>query len=697
MDRLRILEVTPVFPPARSGGAAPRVVYELSKRLVQRGHEVSVYATDFSDGRQRLDAGAREVEGVRVSYFRNLFNSLESRQKFFLAPSMAAAAGMNISQFDIVHCHGFRVFTDLVVHRYAMRRDIPYVLHTHGSTYPLQRRGLKRAYDILRGYRILADAGRIIANSATDARFIMLMGVQDFKMEVIPNGFDMGEFSALPDRGAFRAKHGFAPSDRVVLHVGRVHLSRGLDLLLKAAAAAAADVPDLRLAIVGQDDGFTGGAKRLARQLGLGGRVVFTGFVSEEEKLSAYVDSDVFFSHTSHGTPLLAFVEALACGLPVVTTDNMDTVVRRQEIDGVAGLVASCEANDIAAALRRLLRDDGWRRSLGANGRRLAGDWQSWDTFTDRVEQVYAGVLERERRVASVARPSTRRVSIAVVSTVWNEGRNISRLLDSLLAQSRKPDQIVIVDGGSTDGTVKVLESYAARSDNIKVLVRPKTNISAGRNIAISAAASEVIANINGDCRADPEWVANLLRPFEDDANVDVVSGSCEIEAHNELQVILNEVARLKYRNEARATYLPVGNSVAFKKEAWAKVGGYPEWLDRGEDSLFHTHLRRAGCKFALAREARVHWETRTDLRQLYHQYRAYSRGDAMAGTVSYIGNTRYLVDYFGFMLRAIFSGVRRGKLSSLYLGPLVAATQFSALLAGRVSGFRKLLKRKDV
>ncbi|MCX7671294.1 MAG: glycosyltransferase, partial [Anaerolineae bacterium] len=80
---------------------------------------------------------------------------------------------------------------------------------------------------------------------------------------------------------------------------------------------------------------------------------------------------------------------------------------------------------------------------------------------------------------------------VSVICTVLNEGDAIRRLLDSLLAQTRPPDEVVIVDGGSRDQTVAILREYADRLP-LQVLVEPGANISRGRNVAIAAATGAV-------------------------------------------------------------------------------------------------------------------------------------------------------------------------------------------------------------
>ena len=82
---------------------------------------------------------------------------------------------------------------------------------------------------------------------------------------------------------------------------------------------------------------------------------------------------------------------------------------------------------------------------------------------------------------------------ISVIITVLNEGESIRRLMDSLVAQTQAPDEVVIVDGGSRDNTVAILREYESTLP-LRVLVEPGANISVGRNHAIDAAQGDIIA-----------------------------------------------------------------------------------------------------------------------------------------------------------------------------------------------------------
>jgi glycosyltransferase involved in cell wall biosynthesis len=180
---------------------------------------------------------------------------------------------------------------------------------------------------------------------------------------------------------------------------------------------------------------------------------------------------------------------------------------------------------------------------------------------------------------------------ISVIATVLNEGESIRRLMDSLAAQSHPPDEVVIVDGGSRDNTVAILQEYAGRLP-LRVLVEPGSNISAGRNRAIAAARGDIIASTDAGVVLSTGWLEHLTAPFDNPA-VQVVSGFFRAEACTPFELAMGATVLPLADEIDPATFLPSSRSVAFRKSAWAAVGGYPEWLDYCEDLIFDLRLKQ--------------------------------------------------------------------------------------------------------
>jgi glycosyltransferase involved in cell wall biosynthesis len=221
-------------------------------------------------------------------------------------------------------------------------------------------------------------------------------------------------------------------------------------------------------------------------------------------------------------------------------------------------------------------------------------------------------------------------LSVAVISTVLNEVDSLEKLLASLAGQSRRPDEIVLVDGGSSDGTWERLQRW--RGEPPLTLVRaPGVNISTGRNLAVARTTTDVVAVTDAGVWLEPHWLARLLAPFESPEPPAVVSGFFQADPHSTFELALGATT-LPLANEIDPVgFLPSSRSVAFRREAWAAVGGYPEWLDFCEDLVFDFALQRAGFRFGWAPEAVAHFRPRSNLRAFFRQYYRYARGDGKA------------------------------------------------------------------
>jgi len=223
--------------------------------------------------------------------------------------------------------------------------------------------------------------------------------------------------------------------------------------------------------------------------------------------------------------------------------------------------------------------------------------------------------------------------AVSVIVTVKNEEAAIGRLLDSLLAQTLPPDEIVVVDGGSTDATVAIVQGYVGRGAPVRVLVRPGCNISQGRNAAISAARHDLIASTDAGVRLAPNWLAELVVPFAaaGGERPDVVSGFFVPDACSPFEKAMGATVLPALSDVDPARFLPSSRSVAFTRAAWRRAGGYPEWLDYCEDVVYDLSLREAGCRFAFAPDATAYFRPRGSLRAFFTQYYRYARGDGKA------------------------------------------------------------------
>lgn len=236
--------------------------------------------------------------------------------------------------------------------------------------------------------------------------------------------------------------------------------------------------------------------------------------------------------------------------------------------------------------------------------------------------------------------PGTAATRVSVIATVRNERATITAFVESLLGQSNRPDEILIVDGASTDGTLEILNDYAARH-GVRVISRP-CNIAQGRNLGIAAATGSHIAVTDAGCKVDADWLREILGCFSSQPDVDVVAGNFRFETHSSFEEAVVLATFPPNRDDTEgARYYPSSRSLAFTKAAWQRAGGYPEWLYAAEDTLFNIRMRQVGCRFVFCRSAIVRWRPRENWLALARQRINFARGNARVG----IGTAGYLVN----------------------------------------------------
>ncbi len=183
------------------------------------------------------------------------------------------------------------------------------------------------------------------------------------------------------------------------------------------------------------------------------------------------------------------------------------------------------------------------------------------------------------------------------------------------------------------------------------------TNIPSGRNNAIRHACGPLIACTDAGLTLDLDWLERIVAPLER-GEADVVGGFFRPAPQSLFELVLGAT---NYREAAEVKperFLPFGQSVAFHKDAWARVGGYPEWASHCEDIVFDLALKEAGFRFAFAPDALVHFRPRSSLRAFARQYFLYARGDGMAN----LWLRRHLIRYAAYTTALLLLSLARRK-----------------------------------
>jgi glycosyltransferase involved in cell wall biosynthesis/GT2 family glycosyltransferase len=401
-----------------------------------------------------------------------------------------------------------------------------------------------------------------------------------------------------------------------------------------------------RLVVIGDDDYAAPGEgerlRALAIRLGVADRVVMAGPVEEAGRWLAAFDAVAVLTRDDGGFGgegfSLAGLEGMLAGLPVVATGP--SWLRNAGARGAAVVVPPGSPQSVAAALEGLA-DPGTRRRIGRAGRLLARAHPVAATTAARV----ATALR-----AAAARPGVPGSGppVSVVTTVRNEATAVDALIGRLVPQLLENDELVVVDGGSTDDTAVRVEAWAARDPRVRLVDAPGTNIPAGRNRGIAAARHDVVACTDAGCEPAAGWLDALRAAFAADPAPDLVTGVYRAAADGPWQDAM-AVANFPLPEEARRRgplvraygallgrnfdpAMPTGRSVAFTRGAWEAVGGFPEHLDTGEDVTFGRTIAASGRRCVLAADAEVVWAPRPDLRSTARMYERYGFGGARSG-----------------------------------------------------------------
>ena len=208
----------------------------------------------------------------------------------------------------------------------------------------------------------------------------------------------------------------------------------------------------------------------------------------------------------------------------------------------------------------------------------------------------------------------------SLICTVWNEEENIKELLDSIKTQSRQPDEFIIVDGGSTDKTIKILEDYKKNYPVLKIIKIKKSNISEGRNIAIKNAAGNIIIGADGGgCIYHKDWIKNMLKEFN--GQLGFGRTMPHPRPKNKFQEISGKILT-KNGNYGSS------RNIIFLKKIWGEVGGYPENFYSGEDTMFNELIYEKGYKSSKIPNAIGYRSMRNTYGGLYNQFKNFGHGD---------------------------------------------------------------------
>lgn len=221
-------------------------------------------------------------------------------------------------------------------------------------------------------------------------------------------------------------------------------------------------------------------------------------------------------------------------------------------------------------------------------------------------------------------------VKVSVIITVLNEQDSIEPLIASLRHQSRIPDEVIVVDGGSSDQTWPSLKKMASGWKRLRLFQLPSSNRSQARNHAISKARGPIIAITDAGCLPATNWVEEICKPFYS-STTQVVSGYYNGISSNIFQKCLIPYV-LVMPDRIPAEFFPSTRSMAMRKSVWVKFGGFNPDNYHSEDYEYAHFLHHQGISFVFAPQAIVSWIPRKNLTQASWMFFRFALGDIQSG-----------------------------------------------------------------
>lgn len=368
---MRVLHVTPYYPPTWSYGGIPRVVSALARAQVRAGAQVRVWTTDAFDADGRAQVAAVRMErGVEVHTTRLASNRLAWAHQLFVP-----TGGPPLDDVDVVHLHGHRHLLNALAFRGAERRGLP-VVHTPNGTLPRIERKVnaKRVWDALVDGHVPLRADAVVGTSRAEVRDLLRAGVPGDRIRRIPNGLELEEFDELAPRGAFRHARGWG-SEPIVAYLGQITPRKGVDHLV----AACARIPGARLVVAGSARGMDLPA----------GNAHYLGTLAGPDRLQLLVDADVLVYPSAREVFGLVPLEGLLCGAPVVVGGDCGCGEMIAEA-GAGLLVTHGDVEALAAAIRTLLHDREAAAGMVARGQAWVRRHAASDAVAARYLDLYA-------------------------------------------------------------------------------------------------------------------------------------------------------------------------------------------------------------------------------------------------------------------------------------------------------------------
>ncbi|MDI6707972.1 MAG: glycosyltransferase family 4 protein [Candidatus Thermoplasmatota archaeon] len=378
-------------------GGVENYVYHISKELIRRGHEVTVFTSNLysEEPWKKFDKAHDELNGLKIKRL-NVYKNLFPIFKMPIIPDVIS--GLIKSNADIYHAHSHR-YTHLLSASLAHRvTNAPFIVTTYYHPPEKKETIWKKIHlrvgDIVFKNEVYRYASKVITMTDTEKNYLKgLMPIE--KCVTIPAGISSSDWKDIPDGSLFREKYRI--KGPFILYAGRLASNKGLEYLVEAAHIVTKD-NNVKFVFVGEDWGEKEKLTNLATKLGIQDKIIFTDYIDNFEIYkSAFYECEIFVLPSEWESFGIVLLEAMVCGKPCIAT-NVGGVPEIVD-NGVNGFIVPYRNSEmLASKICMLLENNKLRTEFGVNGRKKVLAGYTWDKIVDTLETVYEEVLERHKQ-----------------------------------------------------------------------------------------------------------------------------------------------------------------------------------------------------------------------------------------------------------------------------------------------------------
>ena len=276
---MNILHITSSYYPVLGG--QEKVVYEISKEMVKKGHNVTILTTDLYCEEKNLPK-EEIIEGIKIKRFKNDF----FLRGFGYSSSAIKWLKENWKFYDVIHSHGYNRFLSEYSIFYLKNKK-PTIFTPHGFIHTKKNYLFKKIHDWTIG-KWINNATFCTALTKMDFKDYKKLGVKEEKIIEIPNGVNIKKFSQFNKQEVKNLKKKYNLSKKIILYVGRLHISKGIQYVLEV-------IKDLNVqfVIAGKDYGYKKILKEKISTLNIANKVIFIDQMEEKQLINLYQSCDI--------------------------------------------------------------------------------------------------------------------------------------------------------------------------------------------------------------------------------------------------------------------------------------------------------------------------------------------------------------------------------------------------------------------